>query len=333
MQTDLQKATFAEIQTGNGALREASFSHPSRVVSIRIENFESGGLVDSQLVTQVLITSLLSGVVYGSVGLAFVTVYRVTSLINFPQADIGLAGALAAAAFGGGAWSAGLFIAALVSAAVSAAMFLLVVVPLRRATVLLQTIALIGAGIALQAIMQMLVGTGPRSLAPFVHGSPIMINGAAFPLQGLFVLGWGAILLVGLHVFFEKTMLGRAVRACAINPYAAGLVGIPVMVMSFVAYVIAGLISGLAITVQAPLSYLTVSAGLALALKGFIAAAIGGGERIVACMGAGLLLGILEGLVILWFPIAFQQIVVMLALLTVLMLRPSGIGRRAGHGV
>ena len=56
--------------------------------------------MDLQLFTQILISSLLTGVAYGSVGLAFVTVFRVTSVINFPQTDRGPVGAFVAISLG-----------------------------------------------------------------------------------------------------------------------------------------------------------------------------------------------------------------------------------------
>lgn len=289
--------------------------------------------MDLQLFTQVVISSLLTGVAYGSVGLAFVTVYRVTSVINFPQADLGLVGAFVAISLSNMSHLASIAGAILASAVASALIYLSILYPLRRASLLVQTIALLGGGIALQSVLQMVYGTGPQTLAPLTAGTPILINGAAFPLQGFWVLGWGVVLVVGLYAFFERTLLGRAVRACAIDRYAAGLVGIPIGLMAFVAFVLGGIIAGVAITVQAPLSYLTVESGLPFALKGFIAAIIGGAERIVACMIAGIMLGVLEGLVILWIPGAYQQILVLLGLLAVLMLRPGGLGRKMAHGI
>ena len=289
--------------------------------------------MDPQLVTQILLTSLLTGVAYGSVGLAFVTVYRVTSVINFPQADLGLVGAFVAITLAKTSAFVSVLGGVLASALVSALMFASVLFPLRRASLLVQTIALLGAGIALQSLMHLVYGAEPRILQPFTAGPPLIINGAAFPLQGFWVIGWGIAVMLGLHLFFENTLLGRALRACAIDRYAAGLVGIPVGRMALVAFVLGGIISGIAITVQAPLSYVTIESGLPFALKGFIAAVVGGGERIVACMGAGLLLGLLEGVVILWFPAVYQQIFVLLALLLVLMLRPGGLGRKLAQGV
>ena len=290
-------------------------------------------MLDAQFLTQVVITSILAGVVYGSVGLAFVTVYRVASVINFPQADLGLVGAFVAISLSTASNLMQLLGAILASAAVSAVMFMGVLYPLRRASLLVQTIALLGGGIGLQSLMQLRYGTGPQILTQFTAGNPIMINGAAFPLQGFWILAWGVIVVTGLHAFFEWTRLGRAVQACAIDRYAAGLVGIPVGLMTFVAFVLGGVISGVAITVQAPLSYVTVASGLALSLKGFIAAVMGGGERIIPTMGAGVLLGLLEGLVIVWLPVSLQQIFVLLCLLAILMFRPTGLGGRTAHGI
>lgn len=290
-------------------------------------------MLDPQLVTQIAISGILAGVVYGSIGLAFVTVFRVTSVINFTQADLGLVGAFVAISLSRTSIALGLLGAVAASAAVSAVVYLLVLHPLRHASLLVKTIALLGAGIVLGALLHLVYGTNPQILRPFNDGPPLLLAGAAFPLQGFWIIGWGIALVVGLHAFFERTLLGRAVQACAIDRYAASLSGIPVQLMSFAAFVIAGIISGVAVTVQAPLSYVTVTSSLALALKGFIASVLGGGERIGATMLAGIMLGMLESFVVLWLPIAFQQIFVLAALLAILMLRPSGLGRASARGV
>ena len=171
--------------------------------------------MDLQLFTQVVISSLLNGVAYGSVGLAFVTVYRVTSVINFPEADLGLVGAFVAISLSKVSHLASVAGAIVASAATSALIYLSILYPLRRASLLVQTIALLGGGIALQSLLQMVYGNGPQTLVPLTAGNPILINGAAFPLQGFWVLGWGVVLVLGLYAFFERTLLGRFSRFLA----------------------------------------------------------------------------------------------------------------------
>lgn len=87
--------------------------------------------MDLQFFTQLVISSLLTGVAYGSVGLAFVTVYRVTSVINFPQADLGLVGAFVAISLSKVSHLASLAGAIVASAVASALLFMSILHPLQ----------------------------------------------------------------------------------------------------------------------------------------------------------------------------------------------------------
>ena len=118
--------------------------------------------------------------------------------------------------------------------------------------------------------------------------------GALLSRQRLWIMGTTALVLLILYLFFEFTLLGKAVRACSINRQVAELVGINTATVSLLAYSISAGMSAIAGIVIAPLTLVSYDMGLTLGLKGFVVAIIGGMVNAPAAVIGGLALGVLE---------------------------------------
>lgn len=101
--------------------------------------------------------------------------------------------------------------------------------------------------------------------------------------------------------------------------------GLPVAKISMVAFGIGGAIAGLAGFAAGPVTQASVGVGLALTLKGFIAAAIGGIPYISGALAGGAVLGIAEQYAVSYGDSQFQAPAALAVLLIVLMLRPQGL--------
>ena len=97
-----------------------------------------------------------------------------------------------------------------------------------------------------------------------------------------------------LYAFFEFTLLGKAVRSCAVNRQASELVGINTEAMSLLIYAVSAGMGAIAGIVIAPLTLVSYDMGLMLGLKGFVVAIMGGLVNAPAAVIGGILLGILE---------------------------------------
>jgi branched-subunit amino acid ABC-type transport system permease component len=117
-------------------------------------------------------------------------------------------------------------------------------------------------------------------------------------------------------VFLLRTPLGRQLRATAENPDAAELMGIDVDRVRLIAFAIAGFLGGLGAVLLVPLVSVDFQTGLAMTLRGFIAAALTGMSPPLAIVG-GLGLGIAEALVTVYFDALMQDPIVFLALIAV----------------
>jgi branched-chain amino acid transport system permease protein len=183
-----------------------------------------------------------------------------------------------------------------------------------------------------------------RGAAMFLWGKnalPWLEIGASKPIslwgltqvspQTFWILGntLGAVLIA--HFFFERTLVGKAMTACAINRRAASLVGVPVprmVLYSFALSAALGAVSGIVIS----LKYFPVyDMGVSLGLKGFCAAILGGlGHNLGAVVG-GIVLGLLESFGIgflsrvLDVSSGYKDVIALIVLVLVLLLRPAGL--------
>ena len=108
--------------------------------------------------------------------------------------------------------------------------------------------------------------------------------------------GLEELIAKGEDLFFNATLLGRGLRACAINPRAAEWMGVNVDRMRLLAFTLAGVLGAVAGIVVAPISLATYDMGLPMGLKGFDAAIIGGLVNPVGAVIGGLFLGTAESL-------------------------------------
>jgi branched-chain amino acid transport system permease protein len=193
-----------------------------------------------------------------------------------------------------------------------------------------QLITTIGAGVLLDGIATLIWGSNPLQV-PFIGSSrPLTLLGGRVLPDGvtLVVVAVGLALL--LHLIAHRTKIGLAALAATEDREAATLKGVNIRLLSIGAFTFAGLIAGLVGVVVGPQTYAYVSVDLVLALNGFVALAIGGfGSQLGVLLG-GLIVGVVEELCARWVGPNYQDLIVFALLLTVLMIRPTGLfGTRA----
>lgn len=281
------------------------------------------------VVMQLLLTALALGSLYGALGIGYVIVHRLTGMVNFAMGDIAVAGA-----FGAVVASAflppllAILAGALVSAVVSVLMYHLAIHPLRKQNLMVQTIVTLGVGIVIRSALQLLFGTGPQQFPPITAGASIAILGGSIPRQSIWLIGIAVVGYVALALFFDRTLAGKALSAYSVNAYAAGIVGIGIVGMSTIAFALSGAIAGGILAAQTPTSFITAGAGLMLGLKGFIAAILGGFEKLGLTFAGGILVAFIEVAVARYVSAAQATTVLFLFLIVLLIVRPQGLTRK-----
>jgi branched-chain amino acid transport system permease protein len=250
---------------------------------------------------EVLAGGLLAGVMYALVALGFVLIYKASGVFNFAQGAMVFFAALTFVSLLKLGWN--FWLALVVTLAVMVALGLVtervVLRPLVNQPQITLFMATIGLTFVLEGLSQLVWGSQPHGLELGIPDVPMEwlsqrwnINISQFDLFAAFVAG---ALVAVLAVFFQKTRIGRALRAVADDHQAALAVGIPLQhiwaivwgVAGFVALV-AGLMWGVRNGVQFALTF--------VALKALPVLLIGGFESIPGAIIGGLIIGATEKL-------------------------------------
>ena len=202
--------------------------------------------------------------------------------------------------------------------------------PARGASAVTLIIITIGASIFLRGVAQIAFDKRFHQLPAFSGDQPILFMGAAVLPQSFWVLGGAILVFAGLFLFFERTLLGKAVLATAANRLAARLVGVDtsfVLALSFGVSAAIGALAGILIT---PITLTSFDVGTLLALKGFAAAMLGGMGSPFGAVVGGLLLGLLESFAAGTISSAYKDAVAFIVILLVLFAMPQGLFGRRG---
>lgn len=283
-------------------------------------------------ILQFLATGITVGSTYALVGLGFALIYNASDVVNFAQGEFVMLGAMLAIALLTAGWPLPLAALAATLLTVVAGLLLerFAIEPSAGAPVVSTIIITIGAAIFLRGVALLLWGKDFHALPPFSGDAPLHLGGATLLPQSLWVLGM-TVLLVGLvHLFFNRTLLGKALLACSFNRAAAQLVGINVKVMLRLAYGLSAGLGALAGILIAPMTFSSYEAGIMLGLKGFSAAIVGGIGNPMGAVAGGLLLGVLESLSAGLISSGYKDAIAFLFVLMVLFFQPTGL---FGHKV
>lgn len=273
-------------------------------------------------------SGLTIGAIYALVAIGYNIIYNVTEIINFAQGEFVMLGGLFAVFFLETLRFpiiAAFFAAVITVGAVGFAMERFVIQRARNASVLSLIIITIAVSILLKGGAMLWWGKDPYALPAFTAGAPIMLGGAAIQLQALWVLAVGALVVILLSLFFQRSLYGKAMLACADNPSAARMVGIRVrqmVLLSFVLSAAIGAAAGVAIT---PISLMEYDRGALLGLKGFGAAVLGGLGSFYGALVAGLTLGLVESFCAGYLSSGYKDAVALILLLLVLFFKPEGL--------
>jgi branched-chain amino acid transport system permease protein len=250
---------------------------------------------------EVFAGGLLAGVMYALVALGFVLIYKASGVFNFAQGSMVFFAALTFVSLTERGWN--FWLALLVTLVVMVALGVVtervVLRPLVNQPQITLFMATIGLTFVLEGLSQLIWGSQPHGLELGIPDVPIEwlsqkwnVNISQFDLFGAFVAG---VLVAALAVFFQKTRIGRALRAVADDHQAALAVGIPLQNIWAIVWAVAGfvaLVAGLMWGVRNGVQYaLTFTA-----LKALPVLILGGFESIPGAIIGGLIIGASEKL-------------------------------------
>lgn len=277
---------------------------------------------------QYVVAGITYGTIYAVVAIGFNIIYNATGIINFAQGEFVMLGGMTAVTLLNFMPLPAAIFGAVVATTVAGGLIEVIFIRwLRGPSVLRLIIITIGISILIRETALHIWGESVRALPYFTGTSVTSINlgGVFVSPQVLWVVGISAVTVALLTVFFNHTLLGRQMRACAANRDAARLCGINAKNMVTLSFMLSAAIGALGGCVVSPITYVQYDSGTPLAIKGFTVAILGGLGNSTAAVGAGMLLGILESFSIWVLPAAFKDVVSISILLVILFVRPGGI--------
>ncbi len=276
---------------------------------------------------QFLFSGVTVGAVYALVALGFTIIYNASDVVNFAQGEFVMLGGMITtfAHLAGLPLPLAALISIVATAAIGVALNKLALEPARRAPVASLIIITIGASIFIRGVAQLVFGKQLHRFPAFSGEAPIRIGGATIMPQSLWVIGGALAIFFGLWLFFTRTLTGKAVLATANNRLAAALVGINtkyIMTLSFALSAAIGALAGVLVT---PITLTSYDVGIALALKGFAAAMLGGMGNPFGALVGGIVLGLLEALTAGYVSSLYKDAAAFIVILAVLFARPQGL--------
>src|SRR3954447_23334863 len=283
-----------------------------------------------ELVAQSVVSGIAIGCVYGLIGIGFCVIYNASGIVNFAQGAFVMLGGMITyvliTTLHLPLIVAGIF-ATIAVAAIGIVIERIVVRPLwdRNATMFVMILATLAVQIVIERATLILVGDQPKSIPVFTDLPPIRLAGVSIGYQTLWIVGTSLVLIALLALFFQKTLVGRAMRACSINREAAALQGIQVsrmLALSFALSAALGAIAGILLT---PTQFTAFNVGTPFAISGFIAAIVGGFGRPFGAFLGGIALGLAQALAVFGLGSGLKNVAALAVLLAFLFFRPSGI--------
>jgi branched-chain amino acid transport system permease protein len=267
-----------------------------------------------------LLHGLAVGCGFALLASGLIIIYRVTRVVNLAQGTFAVVAAFTAATL----LDAGLshVVAELLATLVAAVVGLLtgvVAVGKRGTSPQASLIATLGLAILGYAAEILIWGDQPRSFAGLAGSYEFF--GLELPKQYALVVAVTIVVFAALEAFFERTYAGKALSACASNPYAARLVGIPVVRMAVFGFALGGALGGVAGVLVTPLSPVSYDSDVSLFVNGFASAILAGLKRPVLALAGGLALGVVQALVAGYSKASYQSSLALLLALALLVVR------------
>lgn len=276
-----------------------------------------------------------NGVIYASVALALVLIYRSTGLLNFAQGEMALFSTFLAWKLtdGGMPVAAAIAVSMAFSFVAGAVIERFIIRPVEAAhNPLNVVIVTLGLFLAINALAQLIFGTDPQTMPSLFPSDSFELGEVGIRKNTIGLAGVLVVECLLLYLLLQKTKVGLALRAVASNQESSRLVGINTGLMLMLGWGLAAALGAVAGSLVAA-SYTGFDASLMaqVLVYAFAAAALGGFDSPLGAVVAGLIVGVADALTVEYIDAldGINVVVPLSLILIVLLVRPNGLfGRR-----
>jgi branched-chain amino acid transport system permease protein len=279
---------------------------------------------------QVLVDGVATGSIYAAVALALVLIFRSTGIINFAQGEMAMFSTFVAWGLHEGGVPLGLAVLTTLGLSFLAGMAIerTLIRHFEGGDVLTLVIVTLGLFILLNGLAGWIWGFENRGFPSVFPDDSWTLGGVRLSVESLGIVGVLLGVVGLLYLLFQRTKVGLAMRAAALDPSSSALVGVRVGHMLMLGWGLAAALGALAGVLVAPRLFLDVNLMGSVLIYAFAAAALGGFDSALGAVVGGWVIGVSENLAGTYvdFIGADLKILVPLGIIfIVLLLRPAGL--------
>jgi branched-chain amino acid transport system permease protein len=287
------------------------------------------------MILDVLVGGIAMGCIYSLIALGYNMIIRAMNLLHFAQGEVMMVGALSGVTLVSVLrvpYLVAIPLVMVLCGFLALAMDIFAYRPVRRRNVptINLIIATLGMSILLSNAAIPIWGAEPIRY-PTIYGSAALRLGPLrIPPQFLAPLVIGGLLMVGLQIFFSRSLTGVAMRAAAQDRDTARLMGINIDRTIQYTFAISGAMGGAAGALLGPIIFASFNMGEIIGIKAFVAATLGGLGSMPGAMVGGILFGLIETFGALWISSGYKDAIGYAIMIAILLVAPAGLfGRRA----
>ena len=246
-----------------------------------------------------IVTGLALGGVYALSGVGMVVLYRTTGVLNLAFGAVGAMGALIAWQMineGGWAEAPAYIVCVLFGGAITLAYGLIFGPPLAGRDPLVKATATLGLALILLGTMSWIWSDKARSMILPTSTENFQVGDVLVNYTQVLGLAFGVVVTVGTVLFLRYTKLGTAMRGLANDREITATLGVPVRRVEGAAWLVSGLISGVAGLLLSNLVGLDAATLTFLVISSLAAALIARLNSVVVTLLAGLVVGLATAL-------------------------------------
>ena len=277
--------------------------------------------------SELVISGLVIGAIYGLIAMAFSVIYKATGLVNFAQGEVGMLIAYLSWSFSTtfGTGAIGVVAMAIVGGiAVGLLIERIVMRPMLGEPVFSAVLVTIGLAVVLRSLVILVWGASPQKLDVGAADAVVRFGGIGMRSSQIGVVLVLLLCVLGVWFFFQRSRFGIAMRAVAADEKTARLMGVSTAQVQAVAWAASSVFAGLAGVFFAVIYNLSPEL-FALGLKAFPATVLGGLDAVIGSGVSGLAIGVVENLVGGYVSSTLKEVAGFLLILVVLMVRPFGL--------
>lgn len=277
---------------------------------------------------QFVISGITIGSVYSIIGLAIAIIFNVGNIFDVSQGQFMMLGAMSVCVFRAAGLAMGFSIALGVLIPLIGGLVIFGIIFYRivqRYSLIAIIMITLGVGLLIEGIAFLALGADTRVTPYYVNIAPIRIRGATMSPQAPFLFAVLLLMVLGLYLLFNRSFLGKGLRACREQPLAARLMGINPAKMIYFSFALAVVLGAIGGIVMVPMTATSYKIGMELTIKGFLSCLVGGIWKFQGVILGGLCLGLFECLAAGLISSNYASVIALSFFLIVLLLRPSGI--------